>query len=363
MAISYHAKQAGTVAVYGLSTDPKPTSSVCVNGATFYEEDTAKTYRMVSGTWNEVINTTYSATITNIGVGGQELFKQKTGSVLEIRKVSAGDGTINITDGGNDTVTFQVSSSVVTLIGTQALSNKTLVTPSVASFAQAQHNHQDGAGGGLFAGSSIFSMTGGQILTSILGTGTASSTTFLRGDSAWATPLGGSDAFPVGAVFIAVVSTNPATLLGYGTWSAIAAGRMLVGLDSGDTDFDLVEEVGGAKTKTIAQTNLPNISTGAGTSHNHTQDAHTHVQDAHSHTQRYHSATTGPLSGPTTAPDASSNTPTNYGIVTATTIATNQNATATNQAEAAHTHSLGGSGTALNVVNPYFVVYIWKRTA
>ena len=59
---------------------------------------------------------------------------------------------------------------------------------------------------------------------------------------------GGSEAYPVGAVFIAVVATNPATLLGYGTWAAIAAGRMLVGLDAGDTDFDVAEEVGGAKT-------------------------------------------------------------------------------------------------------------------
>lgn len=36
---------------------------------------------------------------------------------------------------------------------------------------------------------------------------------------------------------------------------------------------------------------------------------------------------------------------------------------ATNQPEAAHTHSLGGSGTALDVVNPYIVCYFWKRTA
>ena len=39
---------------------------------------------------------------------------------------------------------------------------------------------------------------------------------------------GGGPAFPVGSVFLAVVSTNPATLLGYGTWSAFGAGRLLV---------------------------------------------------------------------------------------------------------------------------------------
>jgi len=175
---------------------------------------------------------------------------------------------------------------------------------------------------------------------------------------------GGSQAFPIGSVFLSVVSTNPATLLGYGTWSAIAAGRMLVGLDSGDTDFDTVEETGGAKTKTIAQANLPNISTGAGTSHNHTQDGHNHTQNAHTHDFLPRSATTGSVSSIVTGTlDTSStisgaNQPHNQNAT-----ATNQAATATNQAEAAHTHSLGGSGTALNVVNPYFVVYMWKRTA
>ena len=56
------------------------------------------------------------------------------------------------------------------------------------------------------------------------------------------------DAWPIGSVFIAVVSTNPNTLLGYGTWSAFGAGRVLVGLDAADPDFDTVGETGGSKT-------------------------------------------------------------------------------------------------------------------
>ena len=159
---------------------------------------------------------------------------------------------------------------------------------------------------------------------------------------------GGSEAFPIGSVFLSVVSTNPATLLGYGTWTAIAAGKMLVGLDSGDTDFDTAEETGGAKTKTIAQANLPNISTGAGTSHNHTQDAHNH--DFLPRT-----ATTGSVSSIVTGTLDTSST------ISGANQPHNQSKVATNQAEAAHTHSLGGSGTALNVVNPYFVVRIWRR--
>ena len=64
--------------------------------------------------------------------------------------------------------------------------------------------------------------------------------------------------YPVGSVYInASVSTNPATLLGFGTWTAFGAGRVLVGLDSTDTDFDSAEETGGAKTVTLTASQIP----------------------------------------------------------------------------------------------------------
>ncbi len=122
---------------------------------------------------------------------------------------------------------------------------------------------------------------------------------------AWVTPV---EAFPVGAVFIAVVSTDPATLLGYGTWSAIAAGRVLVGLDSGDSDFNTVEETGGAKTVT----------------------------------------STGTISA----------------IAATATAAGRVGTGAATVAQQTHTHAAPTyTGNATSVVQPYFVVYMWKRTA
>lgn len=57
-----------------------------------------------------------------------------------------------------------------------------------------------------------------------------------------------ADVYPVGAIYLSYVSTSPASLGFPGTWTAIAAGRMLVGYNAADTDFNAAGKTGGAKT-------------------------------------------------------------------------------------------------------------------
>lgn len=79
---------------------------------------------------------------------------------------------------------------------------------------------------------------------------------------------GGGPIFPVGHILISADATNPATWLGYGTWTAIGPGRVLVGQDTGDADFDTLGETGGAKTASHTH--------GAGTLTTDTHGGHTH---------------------------------------------------------------------------------------
>jgi len=69
-------------------------------------------------------------------------------------------------------------------------------------------------------------------------------------------------AYPVGSIYLSTNGTNPATTLGFGTWSAFGAGRVPVGFDSGQTEFDTDEETGGAKTVAGAGSNSAPAFTG-----------------------------------------------------------------------------------------------------
>lgn len=62
--------------------------------------------------------------------------------------------------------------------------------------------------------------------------------------------------WPIGCVFHAGVSTNPATLLGFGTWAPHGPGRLEVGLDAAQAEFDTLDETGGAKTHALTVAEL-----------------------------------------------------------------------------------------------------------
>lgn len=64
----------------------------------------------------------------------------------------------------------------------------------------------------------------------------------------------GASLWPVGSLFLSVVSTNPATLLGFGTWAAFGAGRTLIGLGG---SYSVVKATGGNATHILAANEIP----------------------------------------------------------------------------------------------------------
>jgi hypothetical protein len=64
---------------------------------------------------------------------------------------------------------------------------------------------------------------------------------------------------PIGTIREFNVSTNPATLLGFGTWTAHGTGRTTVAIDAGQAEFATLGQTGGAKTHllTSAESGLP----------------------------------------------------------------------------------------------------------
>jgi hypothetical protein len=120
------------------------------------------------------------------------------------------------------------------------------------------------------------------------------------------------------------VTTNPATLLGFGTWAAFGAGRVIVGLDGSDPLFDTLEETGGSKDAIVVS---------------HT---HTITDTGHTHTELGYVNSGGNLNfgpGPNFASTTTGSSTT--GIVI---------------------NSTGSSGTDANL-QPYITVAMWKRTA
>ncbi len=52
--------------------------------------------------------------------------------------------------------------------------------------------------------------------------------------------------FPIGSTYITQTNTNPSEILGFGTWERLK-GKVCLGLDEGDTEFNLIGKTGGSK--------------------------------------------------------------------------------------------------------------------
>jgi len=131
--------------------------------------------------------------------------------------------------------------------------------------------------------------------------------------------------WPVNSVYTSIVSTNPSSLFG-GTWVAFSEGRVLVGKASSGT-FSSAGDEGGHETHTLTEAQMP--------THDHANNLRVE-------------ASTATLVDTSKATSVASGTQLDHITSTST--------SSTDTGDA-------GSGSAHNNLQPYIVVYFFKRTA
>ena len=180
-----------------------------------------------------------------------------------------------------------------------------------------------------------------------------------------------NEMYPKGSIYITTeLTTKKAVEEKFsGTWESYGAGKTLVGIDTSDTSFNTVGKTSGSKlnSTTLTVANLP--------SHSHEYSKSNSTTESHTLTVNEipsHSHTTG-ISGtqsfdPSTAIHGNGKT-----AVVSFSQASGVNTAATGGGQG-HTHDIKfvststtkvGSGTAFttSTLQPYIVVYMWRRTA
>lgn len=213
--------------------------------------------------------------------------------------------------------------------------------------------------------------------------------------------------YPVGSIYISMNPADPSTLFG-GTWEAFGQGRTLIGAGTGDDGSRSLSFTAGGTGGEYKHT----LTIGEMPSHTHTQNAHTHTVGEHSHglnshTHSYTKATgvaghtltvaeipahshlqyvTANSGGTAVRNDYDSDThgiPYSQGVYTGntggdgshnhglnTSSATTGAASGSTAKSSAFksgsttaTNKNAGGGSSHNNIQPYIVVYMWKRTA
>lgn len=279
-----------------------------------------------TNTWGGKINTdldTVDGIFNGAGDGTSVGLNVGSGKTLKVAGTLDIDGTIDCEGGAIDNTTIGGSTAAPGSFTT--LNSSGLATLNSITCAGTSTLTTVDINGGAIDGTAIGANSASTVAATTV---TASSHINTTGGQF---QLNGTNIFekiyPVGSIYInASVSTNPGTLLGFGTWAAFGAGKVPVGIDSSDTDFDTAEETGGSKTSA-----LPN---------------HTHQwfdgtrSGASSGIDFSSSFTSGSFNSSGVADDFSGD-PDTGDFYTAN----------------------PSSSPTISTIQPYIVVYMWKRTA
>ena len=164
------------------------------------------------------------------------------------------------------------------------------------------------------------------------------------------------EAFPINKIEVFFDANDHSDFLGF-TWELVSQGKMPVGLDTNDTDFNTIGNTGGAKT--ISYTPQGTNTSGAVQSHKLT------TEEIPSHSHEYiknasNSYETLYVSGNATAKLQSQTS--GYGVTSGYPTIGNTGG------GKSHTHNFTqptftGTAATLNNMSPYIVMAFWKRIA
>jgi microcystin-dependent protein len=159
---------------------------------------------------------------------------------------------------------------------------------------------------------------------------------------------------PIGFIYMSASYNNPSAIYPNTVWTEWGKGRVPVGVDVSQTEFNTVEKTGGEKTHTLVAKEMP--------SHSHSYSGSisvsgtTDTTGAHSHTvETSRERNAVPERDPNDV-DGCRNT-----TATTSTAGNHSHTISANGSYSGDTSSVG-SGSDHNNLQPYITCYMWKRT-
>lgn len=158
--------------------------------------------------------------------------------------------------------------------------------------------------------------------------------------------------YPIGSIYMSAVSTNPSILFPGTTWVTWGSGRVPVGVNENDANFNVTEKTGGQSTITIGSNNIP--------AHNHTVNDNGHEHGVSTKLKNLITVEGTVSSILTDQADPGNKVPTTLGTIAGETLTIDNTTTGISLQNAYGNAS--GRADAMTNLQPYITCYMWKRT-